>query len=159
MKNSIRRSIRYPGAREHGAAAIELALVLPILIVFLSFPFFYARCFWHYTVAQKAAQDAARYLSMVPAAEMRSPDLALTAANLAIEIARRELAELAPGTTIRTPVATCDALPCGTVAGAVPEKVRVFINFGMVDNIFGLIDTGRYGLPITADVTLRYAGT
>lgn len=159
MKTPFNRSTRHLMAREHGAAAIELALILPILIVFLTFPFFYARCFWHYTVAQKAAQDAARYLSMVSAAEMRSPDLAVAAANLSVEIARREIAELAPGTTIRTPVATCDTLPCGSVAGKVPEKVRVFINFGMVDNIFGLVETGRYGLPITADVTLRYVGT
>lgn len=159
MKTSIRRSIRYPGAREHGAAAVELAFVLPILIVLLSFPYFYSRCFWHYTAAQKAAQDAARYLSMVPAAEMRSPELALAATNIAVEIARRELAELAPGTTIKQPQAKCDGLDCGSIPGAVPEKVRVFINFGMVDNIFGVVDTGRYGLLITADVTLRYVGT
>ena len=159
MKTHIPPNIRQLRARQHGAAAVELALVLPILIVFLTFPLFYARCFWHYTVAQKAAQDAASYLSMVPASEMRSPDLAAAATNVALEIARREMAELAPGTTIRQPQVKCDGVDCGFFPGKSPEKVRVVITFGMVDTIFGLIETGRYGLLITADVTLRYVGT
>lgn len=159
MKICFNPAIKRRKTREHGAAAIELAFILPILIVFLTFPFFYARCYWHYTVAQKAAQDAARYLSMVPAAEMRSPELALAAANVAIEIAKREMAELAPGTTIKTPQAKCDGFDCGFYVGQVPEKVRVGISFGMVDTMFGVVETGRYGLLITADVTLRYVGT
>jgi hypothetical protein len=28
----------------------------------------------------------------------------------------------------------------------------------MADTFFGVVDTGRYGLLITADVTMRYAG-
>lgn len=144
--------------KERGSVAVEFAVLLPILIVFLAFPIFYARCFWHYTAAQKAAQDAARYLSMVPAAEMRSKKLAKAAAAIAVEIAERELAELAPGTDMDPPQAICDGLACGSVAGKVPDKVRVFINFGMVDNLFGIVETPRYGLQITADVTVRYVG-
>ena len=56
-----------------GAAAIELALTMPIMLCFLLFPIFYAMCFWHNTVAKKAAQDAARYLSTEPQSEMRTP--------------------------------------------------------------------------------------
>jgi len=159
MKPSILKSVRHPGTRERGVVAIELGILLPILIVFLTFPVFYARCFWHYTAAQKAAQDAARYLSMVPAAEMRSKKLAKAAAAIAVEIARREIAELAPGTDFDPPQTACDGLACGSTAGKVPDKVRVFINFGMVDSFFGVVETPRYGLQITADVTLRYVGT
>lgn len=159
MKTSIPKSVRYPSARERGVVAIELGVLLPILIVFLTFPIFYARCFWHYTAAQKAAQDAAHYLSMVPAAEMRSKKLAKAAAAIAVEIAQREIAELAPGMSIDPPQAACDGLACGSTAGKVPTTVRVYINFGMVDNIFGVVETPRYGLQITADVTLRYVGT
>jgi|AraplaDrversion2_2_1032049.scaffolds.fasta_scaffold01266_25 Flp pilus assembly protein TadG len=144
--------------RERGSSAIELALVLPILVTLLTFPVFYARCLWHYTAAQKAAQDAARYMAGVPAAEMRSRRLAADAQRIAEEIARQEIAELAPGTYFDPPQVTCDGLSCGSAIGRTPSKVRVYITFGMADTFFGVVDTGRYGLLITADVTMRYAG-
>lgn len=148
-----------PGrGRERGGAAVELAVVLPLLILFLAFPMFYARCFWHYTVAQKAAQDAARYLAAVPAAEMRSRVLGRAAAATAVDIATRTIAELAPGMAIAPPRAFCDNDNCGQRPGEVPTMVHVVVNFGIVDTWFGLVDTGRYGLPINADVTVRYVG-
>lgn len=153
INKSIRRRVR-----ENGAAAIELAIILPILIVFLTYPVLFARCYWHYTAAQKAAQDAARYLSTVPVAEMRTKKLAKAAAAVALEIAQREIAELAPGSDFDPPQVTCDDLACGSSAGKVPGTVRVFINFGVTDTIFGL-ETPRYGYQITADVRLRYVGT
>jgi Flp pilus assembly protein TadG len=136
--------------RQRGAAAIELAFILPILVTLLTFPFFYARCFWHYTAAQKAAQDAARYMSTVPMAEMRSKKLAGAAQKIAEDIASRKAFD--------PPQITCDGLACGNSTGKLPNKVRAYISFGMADTMFGVIDTGRYGLLITADVTMRYAG-
>jgi hypothetical protein len=144
--------------RQRGSAAIEAALILPIFVVFLTVPIYYARCFWHYTVAQKAAQDAVRYLSQVSAAEMRSPTLAQAASNIALQITQKEMAELAPGSTIPTPVVQCDYLPCGYAIGRLPATVRVYINFSMYDNIFGVIPDGRFGLVITADASMRYVG-
>jgi Flp pilus assembly protein TadG len=156
MKTLVHRPSRHP-CRQSGVAAIELAIILPVLIVFLTFPFFYARCFWHYTAAQKAAQDAAHYLATVPLAEMRSKKTARAAAAIALEIAQREIAELAPGTAFDPPQVTCDGLVCGSTIGKAPTKVRVFITFGLVDNL-GVVDTPWYGLVVTADVTLRYVG-
>lgn len=149
-----------PRSRKHqcGAAAVELALILPILVTLLTVPFFYARCFWHYTAAQKAAQDAARFMSTVPVAEMRSKKLASAAQKVAEDIASREIAELAPGKPFDPPQITCDGLACGNSTGKIPNKVRAYVSFGMADTTFGVIDTGRYGLLITADVTMRYAG-
>lgn len=147
-----------PRKREAGAAAIELAVLLPILIVFLLFPIFLSQCLWHYTVAQKAAQDAARYLSTVPRSEMMSKDLAEKAGDLAIEIAEREIAELAPSSGITGPKAFCDAENCGDLStGTVPKTVRVRLAFTMYDPL-GLIDFGWYGLEITANHTMRYVG-
>ena len=144
--------------RQSGVAAIELALLLPILMVFLFLPVFYARCLWHYTVAQKAAQDAARYLSTVSRSEMMSPNFAEEAGVLAREIARREVAELAPGSAITGPTAYCNSLVCGELnEGTVPETVRVRLTFTMSDPL-GMIDFGWYGLRITADHTMRYVG-
>lgn len=147
-----------PRKRETGVAAIELAALLPILIVLLIFPIFLSKCLWHYTVAQKAAQDAARYLSTVPRSEMLSRKLAEEAGDLAIEIAEREIAELAPGAEIVGPRAFCDAEICGDLtAGRVPTTVRVRLAFTMSDPS-GLIDFGWYGLEITANHTMRYVG-
>lgn len=144
--------------REAGVVAIELSFLLPILITFLFLPVFYARCLWHYTVAQKAAQDAARYLSTVPRAEMMSSTLAEEAGELAEEITRREIAELSPSSNITGPTAFCDAENCGELAdGTVPRTVRVRLTFTMSDPL-GLVDFGWYGLRITANHTMRYAG-
>lgn len=147
-----------PRKRQAGVAAIEVALLLPILIVFLLFPIFISKVLWHYTVAQKAAQDAARYLSIVPRSEMMSRNLAEEAGELAIEIAEREIAELAPGSEVVGPRAFCDTELCGDLtAGRVPTTVRVRLAFTMSDPS-GLIDFGWYGLEITANHTMRYAG-
>lgn len=144
--------------RQTGAAAVELALAMPILLSFMLFSIFYAMCFWHYTVAQKAAQDAARYLSIVPQAEMRTPVLAEAAGEMAIEIARREIAELAPGAEIRAPHAYCGSDSCGGLArGELPDTVRVKLTFSVYDP-FGLVDVGWMGAEITANYTLRYVG-
>lgn len=145
--------------RQAGAAAVELALTMPILLSFLLFPIFYAMCFWHYTVAQKAAQDAARYLSTVSHSEMRTPALAEDAGNMAIEIAKREMAELAPGSEIRDPYVYCGPRSCGDRRSSdpLPSTVNVRLTFGVYDP-FGLIDVGWTGAEITADYTLRYVG-
>lgn len=158
MTISPARRLPPPRRRQRGSAAIEAALVLPIFVLFLTFPIFYARCFWHYTVAQKAAQDATRYLSQVSAAEMRSRPLAQAASNVALQIAQTEISELAPGSVIDTPIVHCDNVPCGSLIGRVPSTVGVFITFSMHDNIFGVVPDGRYGLVITADASMRYVG-
>jgi hypothetical protein len=145
--------------RQRGAVAIELALTLPIMLIFLTFPIFYASVCWHYTVAQKAAKDAARYLSTISVQEMRSKKLAPAAAAIASEIVRTEIAELSPGSVIDDPVIECGADPCkGTTSGPLPTTVRVAVKFDMYDRWFGVVDTGRYGWHIESNVTMRYVG-
>ncbi len=144
--------------RQAGAAAVELAIIMPIMLSFLLFPIFYSMCYWHYTVAQKAAQDAARYLSTVPQSEMRTPALARAAGETAIEIVNREIAELTPGSEI-WPYAYCGPRICGdrNKADDLPETVTVRLTFSMYDP-FGFVDVGWMGAVINADYTLRYVG-
>lgn len=159
MTTPLRAPPGKPRRRQAGAAAVELALLMPMLLVFLTMPLFYARVMWHYTVAQKAAQDAARYLASVPHSEMATPAQAAAAGALAIEIARREMAELSPGSFIQGPFAYCGTESCGGLSvGTVPDTVRVNIKFNMFDTILGVEDVGWDGLEINADVRMRYVG-
>ena len=59
MRQAAQRGAR----RQRGIAAVELALVLPVLFILVMFPLYLGRVYWHYTAIQYAAQDAARYLS------------------------------------------------------------------------------------------------
>jgi len=142
--------------RQGGVAAVELAVLLPILITFLTLGYFIVSIFWHYTMAQKAAQDAARYLSTVPASEMMAPASASAAGALAQQIARKEIADMSPDAVVPAIEAFCDDSHCGLLlAGQLPTTVRVKFSFTMFDPS-GIVDTGWYGLPINANYTMRY---
>jgi Flp pilus assembly protein TadG len=142
--------------RQVGVAAVELALLLPILITFLTLGYFTVSIFWHYTMAQKAAQDAARYLSTVPAVEMMAPTSADAAGTLAQQIVRKEIAEISPGSVVARIDTFCDDSTCGGLsAGQLPTTVRVKFSITMFDPS-GIVDTGWYGLPINANYTMRY---
>jgi len=145
------------GNRQRGAAAVEFAVLLPCLAIVLAPLIFCARFMWHYTVAHKAAQDAARYMATVPVVEMRSPTLAAQAKDVAIEIARRELGDLAPGEDLRDADVLCDTNSCGVRTGTVPRTVKVTLVFHMHDPIFNTY-LGPYGLPIEVDVVAPYVG-
>lgn len=159
MNIPIPQLARSNRTRQRGSAAVELALIIPVLLVVLTLPLFYARYFWHYTVAQKAAQDAARYLSTISPTEMRVGQFAEAAASVASDIATTELAELNPGPTPPKVVIQCGTDPCDGVGSLpLPDTVRVRIKIFMFDDILGAVDTGQYGIPISADVVMRYVG-
>ncbi len=146
-----------PGRLQRGAAAVEFALLIPIFVVVMIFPLLLGRCLWHYTAAQKAAHDAARYLSTISAQEMREPALTVAAADIATQIAAMELEQLNPGgdNNIMIQVA-CGGYPCVGVRGStLPETVGVLVRINVHDPIFGM-DLGRYGLEIGAQYEMRY---
>jgi hypothetical protein len=151
--------MKMPIRHQRGSVAIELGLLFPILLMFVALPVFYSRCLWHYTVAQKAAQDAVRYLASVPKSEMTSSALASAAGNRAIEIATREIAELAPGSEIIGPISYCDTKSCGFLmpAGTLPSTVSIEIWFSMSDPWFDIVLWDE--ISINAKVTLNYVGS
>jgi hypothetical protein len=154
----------HPQLRLHqrGSAAVELALLLPVLTMFMAFTIFYASCVWHYTVAQKAAQDSARYLSQVSRAEMMSDDLTAAAVSIANQIVKLEMAELMPGSKVKSPDIICETMSgihsCGFVSGELPTAVSVSVSVSMFDTFFHVVDTGRYGLKINAEARMAYVG-
>lgn len=151
---------RNPDRRpQRGVAAIELALVMPILLALFTAPLFLAVYFWHYTAAQKAAQDAARYLSTISAQEMRSGTLARAADEIANQIIAAEIAELTLGASAPVVEVYCGRVRCtGLGARPLPETVFVSVKIDMFDTFFGSIETGRYGFPITAEAEINYVG-
>lgn len=152
-------SLRSPSTgKQHGAAAVELALILPIFVVLMTSVLFLGRYFWHYTAAQKAAQDGSRYLATISAQEMRDPALAPFAAAVARDIAQMELAELNTGGLRPRVEVQCGGEVCeGVRSNPLPETVTVIIRMEMFDHIFGL-DVGRYGLPLNVRSEVRYVG-
>jgi len=164
MKPFPSPAIGRPRKRQAGVAAIELALLLPVLVLFLTLGYFTVSVFWHYTMAQKAAQDAARYLSTVPVAEMLTPGEAKSAGALAEQIVLREIADISPASEVTKIDTYCNVVGnvttnCGSGAATsnAPSAVRVEFSIVMFDPS-GMIDVGWYGLHITAQHTMRYVG-
>jgi hypothetical protein len=149
-----------PLTGQRGAAAVELAILLPAFLAFLLFTLFTARVLWCYTVAQKAAQDAARYLSTVSEKEMREPVLAVAAAEVASEIVRMEIAELNPGPIPPEFEVRCGDYRCSGVYNApLPETVYVAIRMQVLPfpEVF-FFDAGSWGVPVVARSVQHYVG-
>lgn len=147
-------------ASQRGIAAVEFAVIAPILLVSLAFPLFFGRVFWHYTVAQKAAHNAAVYLASVPNLDMLDGKRQVGMMELARDMIDDGMVGFNPqGYDIPTVDISCDNRPCGN--SVIPAAVRVIIRVRMNDDIFDAITwvvTGDDGLLITADVTMPYVG-
>lgn len=143
--------------RQSGIATIELAIIVPVMLLFLTVPLFFGRVFWHYTVAQKAAHDAARYLSGVALSQMTAPLHIGHEVAVAQAIAAAEMSDLNPGPYPPVVTILCDGITCdGFVA---PSVVRVVVRMRMYDWIFPAFTSdisGASGLLLTADTTMRY---
>jgi Flp pilus assembly protein TadG len=158
MKNSISRLFR---RTEQGSVAVEAAIVLPVLILFLAAPLFFARVFWYYSVAQKAAHDGARFLSQATRMEIQASTSGVEpgVAALARSIANTEVNDIRSQLVGASATAQCDGVSCDGLS--IPATVRVVVRLRVRDDILGLMTDQYYGedgLLLTADVTMRYAG-
>lgn len=146
--------------RQRGIAAVELAIILPILVALLAVPFYFGRVFWHYTVAEKAAHDAALYLSSVPLTEMKSQTRIASVVNVAQQIYDLEMAELNPGEFAPVPTFQCGTMSCAGIT--VPDTVRVTVQMRVFDDFLSSFTTDykdeEGGIALTVDVTLPYVG-
>lgn len=145
---------------EQGSVAVEMAIILPIFLMLLAAPLFLACVFWFYSAGQKAAHDAARYLSAASPIEMKTASGFGEApvAATARWIAQQELEGILPLTDTIQILVLCNAIPCGT---AVPSSVHVDITIGLHDPmLYGLTadQLGSTYMVLTGSMTLRYAG-
>jgi Flp pilus assembly protein TadG len=144
-----------------GSVAVEMAFILPIFILVLAVPLFFARVFWFYSVGQKAAHDATRFLSTATQAEMRTPGGGFNEAKVAAVarwIAQEELQEILPFTDGILIDVQCNSGTCGAT---VPDTVHVGIQVTLHDTILNGI-TGDYlgntDMVLVGNVTMRYVG-
>lgn len=134
--------IRKPSLRRRGSVAVECALVLPFLLLLISGMLFFARVFWSYTVAEKAAHDAARFMASTTLREITPSSTGndVPVALVAEKIARDEVAELNPGAGIAVSVQCYAGSPtpywdhCFGID--VPQKVMVRVTVPVYDTFF-----------------------
>jgi Flp pilus assembly protein TadG len=116
------------GARtQRGVAAIELGIGMVLILLITAGIVEFGRAFWYYNALDKATRDAARYLSAVPAVEMKisaSADAAIITAKDMV-VAAVNSANVSPAITRANVVITCDA-SCGN-PDATPVSVTVSI--------------------------------
>ena len=136
-----------------GLAAVEMALLLPLFVSLLVFPLFLGRVFWHYTAIERAAQDAARYLSRVPLGDMNNPARA-PAAAVAGQIVAAELAELSPGSIPYGLTTLCDGQIC--IGVVTPSTVTVNIQLYLEDTSFSWLTWQP--LPLVVEASYPYIG-
>lgn len=141
---------------ERGVAAVEFAIMLPLLIILLAAPLYIGRVLWHYTAAQKSAHNAAQYLASIPDVEMRSPALAVSSVAVAADLVAAELADLDPGEYPPLVTILCDGMICGGYA--VPTMVSVNVQMRVQDPFFGMA-FGDDGFYIVADAQMVYMGS
>lgn len=157
------RAVHHRRARQRGVAAIELAIILPIMMILLAVPLFFGRVFWHYTVAQKAAHDGARYMSEIPLNDMTANSLTLIGHHLAVagEIVADEMSDLNSGPDPTVVTYSCE-YPFGYAncdGKTTPKSVRVLVRITMTDAIFPGYTSefiGDNGLVLNAAVTMPY---
>lgn len=158
MNNHALRNTR----NQRGLAAVEFAVVLPVLMLVLATTLLFGRLFWHYTVAQKAAHDAVIMLANATSLEIstsRADGADVGIATFAKAVAAEEIAELNPGMVAPRVEVYCDGAAC--IGGALPIQVRVLVRM-KVSDIFlsGFTDLigGNEGVWIRADVRMPYVG-
>lgn len=152
---------RLSGKSEKGSVAIEMAFVLPILILLLTLMVFFARIFWVYSTAQKAAHDAARFLSTATQAEIRTGGGGFNEARypaIARWIAQEELMDVLPWVDTIAITPLCDTSACNAT---VPGTVRVKVEISLQDDIFTDLITDYLGNPnvvLKSSTVLTFVG-
>jgi len=142
-----------------GSVAVEMALILPLFLILLAGPLYLARAAWFYSVGQKAAHDATRYMATATQAEMRTPGGGFNEARvpaIARWIAQQELGDIVTFTDGIVITMHCDGDGC---AAKTPTRVRTGIQISLQDNLLGGLTVQYLGytdMALSSDVTMRY---
>jgi len=166
----MKRNLEPAGRRhERGGVAIEAAIMLPLILVFIGLPsIFLAFYFRQYSAAQKAVHDAALYLSTAPRVEFTTtgPDGNFAALTLARKIVEKEMTGLVPDGAPVDPAIYCiyrlgaatPTKPCTTTLfkdnNHTLIRFDVSVNFTYINPITG----SESVLLISPSASVRYLG-
>jgi hypothetical protein len=142
-----------PTRTQRGAVALELALTLGFLFPVAAMLLFYGRVLYNYEVAQKAAHDAARYLSSASAANILNSDKAGYEVAVTRAIVQQELSVLTPYKLVVS--VTCDGMECGGLS--LPSTVTVGLQIKVHNDLYGYAPD-LADQTITATHSMRYVG-
>lgn len=153
--NTLRRQV---GRHESGSVAVELAGVfMTLLIPLLAAALFFGRFYWHYTVAEKAAHDAARFLASASPTEMQTQcnnalyEACVVAAARAL--ARAEIGELNPGSAFPQIAVECDDELCLVDKNSpLPTMVNVYIRMTVDDPFLTAMSSVFTGSAISIQI-------
>ncbi|MTW11271.1 pilus assembly protein [Pseudoduganella eburnea] len=146
-----------PSTKQSGAALVEFALVISILILLLAGTYEFGRAFAFYDALSKGTRDAARYMSVAKKANINSSAVGNAKA---IVVAAANAAKV-PNFTSSNVVVTClDASyndsNCvdGTAPGGVRVEIRSYnVNIGQT---IPLIGQSMRTISLTPHTTMRY---
>ena len=138
-----------------GAAAVEFAIVLTLMLLITAGIFEFGRAFQYYDALAKATRNGARLMSAAPKATISS--VAVTNAK-ALVVADANAANLKPRLTAADVVVTCTPAACAD--GTAPQDVEVSIS-GYTITIGGVMPfvsgtTSYTGVPLAPHTTMRY---
>jgi Flp pilus assembly protein TadG len=145
---------RFPSL-ERGAAAVEFAIVLALMLLIVAGIFEFGRAFQYYDALAKATRDGARYMSAAPKATINSVAVG-TAKDLVV--AAVNAANVVPALTNAEVVVTCTPAAC--VDGTAPTDIEVSIS-GYSITIGGVMPfvsgtTSYTGVTLAPHTTMRY---
>jgi Flp pilus assembly protein TadG len=152
---------RRKGRGERGVQLVEVAIIMPVLLLLFAVTAEFGRMFFIYTTLAKGTRVASRYLTTVP---LNTADNRLLygtkAKNLVVYGTTTPDANaqpIVPGLTTSKVVIT----QSGGVATTIPEFVKVEITgmtYTPLLDLGGLLDNDSFSLsiPMAPSVTLRY---
>lgn len=143
--------------RPSGAVALELALSLPLLFTALTYLLFCGRVLYNYEVVQKATRDSARYLSGVPAMNLKNAQLATQEVALATSMLQEQMSAISPGPGNIAIAISCDGFPCSALFNTVPANVTVSVTVNVQVGFSSYVDN-LTAIPVRASHSMRYVG-
>lgn len=161
MKNTLNRlSAPWPTG-EKGAAAVEFAIVVIVLLLIVAGIVEFGRAFWYYDALTKATRDGARYMSSADVATIGTTGVT-TAKTLVVNAANA--ARVSPALGSGNVDVTCLDSSFGVVAcvnNTAPANVRVaIINYnitlgGLLPLAYGS-GQASFAATLAPSTTMRY---
>lgn len=145
---------RPPAFRQHGAATIEFAISVCVLLLIGAGIVEFGRAFWYYDAIAKGTRDAARYLSIIPKA-----NLGAAGATAQAIVADAATAGGVPGfSSANVTIAcapTCSAVPITSVTASATYALEIGAIFPFIASAGGGANS-TFSVNLAPHTTMPY---